>query len=375
MFKKLKLNSFFALFLTLSIILTPFYSAYADDALYGWAKSIGGTGTDVGQSTAVDSSGNVYTVGYFNGTVDFDPGVGTANLTSGGGNDGFISKLDSSGNYVWAKKIGGSSGDVIYSIVFDSSGNIYTTGYFGGTVDFDPGAGTANLSSISGSADAFISKLDSNGDYVWAKSIGGSSSDYGYDINVDSSGNIYTTGFFSGTADFDPGAGTANLTSGGSDDMFMSRLDSACNDGWGKRNVSSYGDRIYSNILDSSGNIYTTGYFGGTADFDPGAGTANLTSGGSISSFISKLDSSGNYVWAKIISGSGGGVSLYGYGIALDSSNNIYTTGFFSGTADFDPGAGTANLTSAGSWDIFISKLDFLGNFVWAKRIGWSGSD
>ena len=93
----------------------------------------------------MDASGNVYTTGYFQGTVDFDPGAGTFNLTSAGLQDIFISKLDAAGNFVWAKQLGGTLNDVGYSIALDTSGNVYTTGFFRDTVDFDPGAGTFNL--------------------------------------------------------------------------------------------------------------------------------------------------------------------------------------------------------------------------------------
>src|ERR1035437_9575750 len=128
-----------------------------------WAKSMGGTGNDIGYSIALDASGNVYTTGYFYGTVDFDPGAGTFNLTSAGNYALFISKLDASGNFVWAKQIGGtSSGALGQFISLDASGNIYTTGCFFGTVDFDPGAGTSNLTSSS-TNDIFVSKLDASG--------------------------------------------------------------------------------------------------------------------------------------------------------------------------------------------------------------------
>jgi hypothetical protein len=114
--------------------------------------------------------------------------------------------------------------------------------------------------------------------------------------------------------------------------------------------------------LDSAGNVYTTGFFLGTVDFDPGAGTFNLTSAGSGDLFVSKLDASGNLVWARSMGGAAS--SDEGYGIVVDGAGNVYTTGSFSGTGDFDPGAGTANLTSAGSFDVFVQKLDASGNFV-----------
>jgi hypothetical protein len=122
---------------------------------------------------------------------------------------------------------GSSSADVGYGIFANASGTVYTTGSFQGTgIDFDPGVGVFNLDSA-GDEDIFISKLDSGGNFVWAKSMGGTSLDRGYDIFVDSSGAVYTTGYFLGTADFDPGTGPLeifNLTSTGSSDIFISKL-------------------------------------------------------------------------------------------------------------------------------------------------------
>ncbi|WYL99987.1 MAG: DUF4347 domain-containing protein [Gloeotrichia echinulata CP02] len=345
-----------------------FISKLNSDGSFAWAKKLGGSSLDQGQGIAVDSGGNVYTTGYFFGTADFDPGAGTANLTSAGINDIFISKLNSDGTFAWAKKFGGSSNDIGYGIALDSGGNVYTTGYFYGTVDFDPGAGTANLTSA-GNNDIFISKLNSDGTFAWAKNLGGSSDDIGNSIAVDSGGNVYTTGYFFGTADFDPGAGTANLTSAGSQDIFISKLNSDGTFAWAKNLGGSSTDIGNSIAVDSGGNVYTTGIFQGTADFDPGADTANLTSAGSYDIFISKLNSDGSFAWAKNLGGSSTDI---GNSIAVDSGGNVYTTGFFSWIVDFDPGAGTANLTSAGSQDIFISKLNSDGTFAWAKNLGGS---
>src|SRR5690606_9459529 len=134
--------------------------------------------------------------------------------------DIFISKLDTNGNFLWAKSMGGVSGDYGSSITTDSSGHIYTTGAFTGTADFDPGVDEFELTSTGGT-DIFISKLDTNGNFLWAKSMGGASADNGNSITVDSAGYIYTTGDFQGTADFDPGSGTSNLVSAGGTDIFI----------------------------------------------------------------------------------------------------------------------------------------------------------
>jgi len=333
-----------------------------------WAKSMGGSFDSRGNSITVDASGNVYTTGFFKGTADFDPGSGITNLTSAGYEDIFVQKMDTDGNFLWAKSMGGTSDDYGNSITVDAAGNVYTTGQFWGTVDFDPGSSTYNLSSV-GSYDIFVQKLDAAGNFLWAKSMGGTSDDRGSSITVDAAGNVYTTGQFWGTVDFDPSSGTANLTSAGSNDVFVQKLDAAGNFLWAKSMGGTGYDRGNSITVDAAGIVFNTGYFQGTADFDPSSGTANLTSAGSWDIFVQKLDASGNFLWAKSI---GGSSDDRGNSITIDASGNVYSTGGFTGTADFDPGSSTYNLTSAGSKDIFVQKMDSAGDFVWARSMGGS---
>lgn len=336
-----------------------------------WAKSLGGETDDFAYSIAVDGSGNVYTTGAYNGTSDFDPGTESFNLTSTGGYAVFISKLDASGNFVWAKSVGGIYDDYGYSLALDVNNNVFITGSFKVTADFDPGTSSSTLTSA-GSSDVFILKLSNSGNFVWAKKMGGSSDDISRSITIDGSGNVYTTGSFATTADFDPGTATSNLISAGGGDIFVSKLDASGNFGWAKSLGGTSADEGNSIAVDGSGNVYTTGSFKGTADFDPGTETLNFTSAASFDVFISKLNSSGNFVWAKSLGGNGGDI---GYAIAVDGSGNVYTGGSFSGTADFDPGTLTQNITAAGASDIFISKLDASGNYVWKKSLGGAGDD
>ncbi len=337
-----------------------------------WVKQLGGDSSEVSHSLKVDGSGNVYTIGHFEGTVDFDPGPSSFTLTSNGSTDIFVSKLDASGNFIWAKQIGGASYDIGNSLVLDNLSNIYITGYFYNTVDFDPGPSTSTLAAI-GQGDIFISKLDASGNLIWAKQMGGSSFDEGNSIALDALGNIYTVGLFETIANFDYGISNFTLTSAGGDEVFVSKLDPSGNFVWAKRLGGSSHDRGYFINVDPSFNVYTTGSFSGIdADFDPGLATYTLSTGGNIdNTFISKLDVTGSFVWAKQISG----ISNIGTSIINDNSGNVYTIGGFSNTADFDPGAGTYNLTATGANDIFISKLDPSGNFGWAKKIGGSSSD
>jgi hypothetical protein len=416
----------------LSILVIATNSIHAQTLL--WANGIGGYADDRGSSCAVDAFGNVYTTGYFRSTVDFDPGSGTFYLTSAGSasSDIFVTKISATGNLIWAKHMGGTGNDYSYSIAVDTGGNVYTTGIFSGTADFDPGPSQYNLTPDYGSG-AFISKLNSNGNFVWAKKFGGGSTT-GLDITLDNDGNIYTTGTFFG-GDFDPGAGIFNLTTHGNEDCFISKLDITGNFLWAKGFGGYYGDLSNSIAVDVLGNVYTTGNFTDSTDFDPGAGIYFLSSGAWNRSamFISKLDAFGNFIWAKKISGTdncsgssialdtngyfyctghfqgnadfdpgpgicnmsagtsmdalvckfdvtgnfkwaksfGGNGTVIGNSIALDEIGNIYTTGYFVYTIDFDPGISNHDLSSTGTFhQIFISKLDSIGNYVWAQQLG-----
>ena len=120
--------------------------------------------------------------------------------------DVYISKLDNAGNFVWAWTMGGVSYEGGNSIFVDAQGDIYTTGSFYDTGDFDPGTGAFNLTSA-GDADIFVSQLDSLGNFVWAKGMGGPGQDNGYDIFVDDARNVYTTGWFREHRRFRPGLG------------------------------------------------------------------------------------------------------------------------------------------------------------------------
>jgi len=331
-----------------------------------WAESIGGTGYDIGYGISTDATGNIYITGYFSGTVDFDPGAGVSNMTSAGGRDIFVCKLDPSGNLIWAKRMGGTSSEEASTIVLDANGNIYTSGYFEGIADFDPGSGIANLTSLS-AWDAFICKLDNSGNYVWAKSFSCTNYEQGFGIAIDATGNVYTTGFYKGTTDFDPGSGTFNIVSSGFYDVFISKLDISGNFVWAKSFGGTGYDFGKGIQIDSSGNIILSGYFQDIVDFDPGAGTFNITSSGSYDSFISKLDAAGNFIWAKSFQGTN---QVRNNDLTLDLQGNIYTTGFFQGTADFDPGSGTYNLSAIAATNIYISKLDAAGNFIWATSTG-----
>ncbi|MBK8416775.1 MAG: SBBP repeat-containing protein [Bacteroidetes bacterium] len=334
-------------------------------------KKIGGSNLDISYSIKSDAAGNIYTIGTFKDTVDFDPGVSVDYLISAGNSDIFITKLDVSGNYDWTYQIGAVSSDEGRSIFLDGLGNIYATGRFGASIDFDAGVGIFNLTATN--YDVFILKLDTSGSFVFAKSVEGGASSLatGVSIAVDQSGNIYTSGGFTKTCDFDPGPGIFNLYALYTAFVFNLKLDISGNFLWAYSIGESSAASLMSLTADPAGNVYATGYFYGNVDFDPGAGIFTLSTDhtdlyGDV--FVAKYSTTGNLLWAKKMGGTGNDVAT---SIAIDANGNVYTVGRFQGTADFNPGSATYNLVAStpGS-DIFVSKLNASGKFVWARNIG-----
>ena len=250
----------------------------------------------------------------------------------------FIAKYDTDGNVLWARKASGATWNNDFSIAADSSGNVYVTGSFSDTATFD----STILASI-GESDIFIAKYDTDGNVLWVRQSGGSMADLGYGIAVDLSGNVYVTGFFQDMATFD----STSLASVGGYDIFIAKYDTDGNVLWVRQSGSSINDYGQSIAADSSGNVYITGFFQDTATFD----STSLTSIGESDIFIAKYDTDGNVVWVRKAGSSNWDK---GYGIAVDSVENVYVTGFFQDTATF----GTTSITGSGGTEMFITKLD-----------------
>jgi len=276
--------------------------------------------------------------------------------------------------YSFTKTLGGTNGDFGQSVATDSSGNIYITGYFSGTADFDPGTETDSFTSA-GLEDIFLTKINSDGSYGWTKTMGGTDSDFGQSVAVDGNDDVYVTGYFrSINADFDPGSGTDSHSSVGLEDIFLAKITSDGSYGWTKTMGGTDGDFGQSVAVDGSDNVYLTGYFRGTADFDPdNVATDNQTSAGLEDIFLTKINSDGSYGFTKIM---GGADQDFGQSVAMDGSDNVYITGYFSGTADFDPdNVATDNQTSAGLEDIFLTKISFDGSYDLTATIGGNDQD
>ena len=338
-----------------------------------WARQIGGDQADQGNEIRIDARGYVIVTGIFSDTVDFDPGPGQHNLTAAGDYDAFILKLDPDGNFYWVNQIGSTEYDTSSGLAVDAQGNIFVCGSYRGTVDFDPGSPVLELSSA-GESDVYILKMDWKGTLIWARSIGGTKVETADGLAISSDGFVYTMGVFRSTADMDPGAGTANLnTIGNYANLFVQKMDGAGNYVWAKQVGGSYFQFGSDIEVNAAGNLFVTGTFAETADFDPGPGDASLTAVG-YDTFIWSLDASGNFQWVRHIKGNGN-LTDSGESLSVDAQGDIYVCGEFLLTADFNPGPAVFNLTSAGSEDGFIMKIDAAGTLLWARKMGGTGQD
>ncbi len=331
-----------------------------------WARQFGSSSGDPYSSATsggitVTDNQNIYITGSFIGTIDFDPGSETYNLTVPMANSFteavFVQKLDASGNFVWAKSLGGTSPQrtLVHTLATDEASNVYIGGGFYGTQDFDPGPDTCSFSSIN-EQDVFITKLDSLGNFVWAKQFASRHLSVIEDLAIGRHQTVYSIGWFGGIIDFDPGPDTFMVSGMINTEVFISKLDSSGNMLWTKALVGTNSNRGFGLSLDEQENVYTTGTFRGTTDFDPGPDTvAFSTPIGSDNVFVSKLDADGQYQWAVEIGSLPSDDNATAIGV--DRAGNIYTTGTFNYTSDFDPGPDTVLLSPSGIEDAFVHRM------------------
>ncbi len=345
-----------------------FVSKLDPNGTFLWAKHFkhyGGSNDDYPTDIAVDDSGNVYLTGMFSDSVDFDPGVNSSFLVAEFWLDAFVCKLNTAGNFVWAKQLKSTSSVFSNAITVGTNGRIYVVGDHSGKTDFDPGPDT-NYRMNGG---FFLCTLNAMGDLVSLNSPNSTDSEITC-LTTDAAGSVYVAGQYHGKIDFDPTQDSLFLTSTAiPGEVFIAKMNAFGKPDW----VVSLPDvRIVNAIeVDHKGNIITTGTFGGTADFNPGPGTNNLTALVGSDVYILKLANTGNYKWAKRIAGTGAEEAL---DIAIDSADNIYTIGIFNGQTDFDPSPNAALLTSAGSYDAFTCSFDEQGEFNWVTHISNSSA-
>jgi hypothetical protein len=334
-------------FLVVASVLLFSQTTSATSPFHLWSKRfVADTNTQVAEKVSTDSAGNIAIAGWFQGTVNF----GGSDLTSAAGYDVYVAKFDANGNHLWSFRYGGASDQLCVGVDFDGAGNVIVAGYFAGSIDFGGGA----LNSMGGN-DVFVAKLNSNGSHVWSFRYGDGSGQLCESVEVDAAGNVHVTGNFQGSINFGGGA----IMSGGGDDVYLAKLNSAGAHQWSK----GFGDvslqRVGALAIDSSSNVVIAGINSGTVNF----GGSPITTAGSNDIFIAKFNSGGTHLFSA---GYGDASGQASNALTFDSAGNLLFAGTFAGTVNF----GGAPLTSAGSNDLCLVKFSAANTHVWSYKFG-----
>ena len=323
-------------------------------------------------SFVIDKNGNLIIAGVFSETHDFDPGSGTSNLTPSQ-LDGYVLKLDSNGNFVWVKQIT-STHIEINDIAIDSDNNLYLTGNFNISADFDPGISTVNKIVTRNST--FLLELDNNGIFerVDILNVAGTGNGYnlGRVINVDKNKNIILTGDFNGSMDLDVSSNTNIITAISTyRDHYLIKLDSNRNHLWNLTEQHSSGfpsNKIFKSHFDQFGNIYTIGTTSDSIYLDRLNNTQLHVSTGGPDIYLRKLNPNGNLIWANTLS-SGYGKELFD--LKIDRGGNVYVAGLFNRSLSFGPFTRTTirNGTISYPYDHFLTRINSNGSFDWVDQL------
>lgn len=333
---------------------TNFIGMLNPQGIWQWVRQNYISGSIHVRSIAMGSDNCFYVVGHFWNSISYD----STTLTSIGGDDIFIAKLNDSGQCIWITQVGGSGNDSARDIVIDDLGNLYLAGSFSGSVAF------GDFTLVSNDDESiFAAKMNSAGTWIWASQDSGNASCTG--LAIDPTGCVYVSGSFAGTASF--GGHSISSTVSLYTDVFVAKLDALGQWQWASRAGGSYSDFSGNIACDIEGNIYVTGGFKEQASF----GSTILTCDGGpddMDVFLAKIDIDGNWIWAN----SGGSLaSERANDVVIDRLGYIYVTGAFSAVASF----GNFEIISNGSADFFVAKADSLGNWIWAKNNGGARSE
>jgi hypothetical protein len=411
--KTLKLSKKLAFLAILYLSLISSFGLFAQELQF--AKSFGGQGGVTIMDIDLDSDGNIYMIGTFAGTIDADPDAGVTNLTVSNDRAFFLTKSNSEGALIWAKQFAAGSDQYLSAkMTLDASGNIFVTGNFSITSDFDPGTGNTTLE-VTVLPDIFFARFDTNGNLIWVKNLeqpdGIVGSDYARDIDLDASGNIIIVGS-AGQVDFDPGPGVVPSTPGGfiakytsngnyishaglfyaqttnqmtpnvlrispNGDFFIGGNTSPdgghshgyllnLNTGFGLKRNWLYESQYFSNVtalsFDGDGDLYVAGDFNGTNENYTGNGSSDV-----FVSYILNRDDNGAQLWTKTFGSTSADLAT---AIAIGPSEEAYVIGKFSGTVDFDPSEEILELTG----NSFITAFDEDGNIFRSAKAINSGS-
>lgn len=354
----------------LTSLVNPATSNYSNDmylvkynsaGTFQWVKQIGGVNVEWGFSLKVDAMGNSYVTGAMGSNTK----IGTTTIAGNGGYDIFLAKFSTSGGLIWAQAVGGTAIEQGKAIALDYQGGLYLTGFISGTTYSH--FGTDSIIS-NGQRDVFVAKYDTLGNYIWVKSFGGTGDDEGTDIAVDDNGNVIVVGIMNSPEMIIGNDTLSNILGNSPKSMFI-KLTNAGTPIWSKQlNAETAYERSVK--VDNLNNIYTTGYDSNNSGDSIIIGNDTLypISVGTWDGHVIKMDSNGNFNWAKRF-GSGG--YDFAFTLELDNNNNVFVGGSFQDTCYF----GIDSVISAGGLDAFLAMYDSAGTFNWVIRGGGTGDE
>lgn len=356
--------------LCISILLISFGSVLdAQTSDWTWAKRAGGTSTDESSSIAVDAQGNSYVTGYYQGTGVF----GSTSLANRGVMDVFVTKLDTSGNVLWAARAGGTQTDIATGIAVAPDGFVYVIGFFNSSTMYFGESTAMPLQRTLFNNDVFIAKLSSSGTWVWAKKAGGPVSDIGTAITIGSDSSIYISGTFEANATFPPLGVYYAGANGKYNDIFVAKMNSDGNFQWVATAVGQNNESALKLEVDPTNNgIYVCGYFASNSIYFGSITVQNSSNLGTRDAFIARLESDGAWSWVQKSESTGDETAN---DLAVDNNGFVYVTGTIQSNTTF---SGLPSLSIIGGTDLFACKLSSQynqGNWLWAQVGGGNAYD
>jgi len=364
-------NYLFALFLFLVCGL------HAQFPAFDYAFSYGGNS---GASKVIhDDAGNYLVFGTFSGDLDLDPSDGALFVTSAGSEDVFVAAHSAAGDFIWGNSYGGVDYELLTDVKRADDGSIYLTGVFEGqATEWGNESHSSN-----GDVDCFVVKLDPLGSVVWSFTIGGILSDGAAALELSDNGNILLWGQFSDQVDFDPSENNSILTTdplGGGQDLFVASYTSQGEFSFVKRMTGSAYREAKATVKFPDGSFLLTGVFSGTLDVDPSEDSEEiLSAGGSLDAFLARISDTGTLLWSGQLRGVPEDESALPrvtvHDMAAGDQGEVYLSGEFDHTVDFDPGNEEELLTEDNPdtdffpGDGFIMKLNQDLGFEWVRYI------
>jgi len=319
--------------------------------------------SNIGYNLTAGQDDSIYLLAWFQGEMDFDPGPGEEVRTASN-SDVAVVKLNPDGSLAWVRNLGGAYDDQGRGIAVGDDGSVLVTGLYESTLYFERGqAEQTALATSKGEGDIFVVKLDPDGNPAWVRTIGGLSIDIGESVCVDEEGSVYVGGMFGDVVDFDPTDAGVDEHTNPPDSVFVTKYTADGGYEW-TRTFGSTRSVFFKQVSSISNGIVFAGSFYGEIDMDPGPGVVSRRAEGQdvVDIFEIKFDREGKYIWS-VNTGDPGFVSLSK--VVEGKDGNLYSTGWFFNTADFDPTSCKDYRTSMGttSRDVFLWGITGDGSY------------